>query len=200
MFAAAVFLTLLLAVFRVVIGFQGVPDTTATQWLHNFSPLASVALCGGMFLPRAWRFALPLGVLFISDLVLNARYGVSLVDARVLPQYGVLTLICWMGLALRKNGTLPRIFLGSVLASILFYLVSNSVAWLLEPAYPRTFAGLGQALTNGLPGYSPTWVFFRNSLVSDLLFTGLFVLCMSFRPASEGRPVVRSEVAGATGT
>ena len=51
----------------------------------------------------------------------------------------------------------------------------------------KNFAGLIQALTVGLPQYSatPTWMFFRNSLVSDLLFTGLFVLCMNFGRSSE---------------
>jgi hypothetical protein len=50
-----------------------------------------------------------------------------------------------------------------------------------------------------LPQYSatPTWMFFRNSLVSDLIFTGLFVVCMnvgrsmgrSRERASQFRPV-----------
>jgi hypothetical protein len=54
-------------------------------------------------------------------------------------------------------------------------------------------------MTVGLPQYSatPTWMFFRNSLVSDLIFTGLFVVCMnvgrsmgrSRERASQFRPV-----------
>jgi hypothetical protein len=60
-------------------------------------------------------------------------------------------------------------------------------SWLSDPGYVKNFAGLIQALTVGLPQYSatPTWMFFRNSVVSDLLFTGLFVLCMSFVRSSE---------------
>jgi hypothetical protein len=58
---------------------------------------------------------------------------------------------------------------------------------LSDPGYVKSFAGLVQALTVGLPQYSatPTWMFFRNSVVSDLLFTGLFVLCMNFVRRSE---------------
>ena len=48
-----------------------------------------------------------------------------------------------------------------------------------------------QALTVGLPQYgaTPTWMFFRNSLVSDLLFTLLFVACMSFSRRAAALPV-----------
>jgi hypothetical protein len=70
---------------------------------------------------------------------------------------------------------------------------------LSDPGYAKNFAGLIQSLTIGLPQYSatPTWMFFRNSLVSDLIFTGLFVVCMnagrgmgrSRERASQFRPV-----------
>ena len=63
----------------------------------------------------------------------------------------------------------------------------NVFSWLSEPGYVKNFAGLIQALTVGLPQYSatPTWMFFRNSVVSDLLFTGVFVLCMNLVRSSE---------------
>jgi len=31
-------------------------------------------------------------------------------------------------------------------------------------------------LTLGLPGYPPTWTFLRNSVVSDMIFTLIFVV------------------------
>ena len=68
----------------------------------------------------------------------------------------------------------------SLAGSTLFYIITNAFAWLSDPGYAKNFAGLVQSLTIGLPQYSatPTWMFFRNSLLSDLFFTGLFVLCM----------------------
>ncbi|HEY2124618.1 MAG TPA: hypothetical protein VGG94_04055, partial [Chthoniobacterales bacterium] len=50
--------------------------------------------------------------------------------------------------------------------------------------------GLVQALTVGLPQYSatPTCMFFRNSLVRDLGFTCLFVLCVRFGRQAESAP------------
>jgi hypothetical protein len=77
----------------------------------------------------------------------------------------------------------------SIVASLIFYLVTNSISWLYDPGYAKNFAGLAQALTLGLPAYSatPTWMFFRNSIISDLLFTLLFVICMNL-----GRSMERS--------
>jgi hypothetical protein len=51
-----------------------------------------------------------------------------------------------------------------------------------------------QALTVGLPQYSatPTWMFFRNSLLSDLFFTFLFVGCMRWSASAVRRPVALS--------
>jgi len=39
----------------------------------------------------------------------------------------------------------------------------------------------------GLPQYSatPSWMFFRNSLLSDLVFTLLFIVCMSLGRSTE---------------
>ena len=77
----------------------------------------------------------------------------------------------------------------SLAASLIFYVITNAFSWLSDPGYAKNFAGLIQALTVGLPQYSatPTWMFFRNSLVSDLLFTVLFVLCMNFGRSSRDR-------------
>ena len=75
----------------------------------------------------------------------------------------------------------------SIAGSLIFYIVTNSVSWFFDPGYVKNFAGLIQALTVGLPQFSatPSWVFFRNSLLSDLFFTLLFVACMNFGRKSE---------------
>jgi hypothetical protein len=87
----------------------------------------------------------------------------------------------------------------SIVASTMFYVITNTFSWLSDPGYAKNFEGLIQSVTVGLPQYSatPTWMFFRNSLVSDLIFTALFVVCMnagrstgrSRERASQFRPV-----------
>ncbi|MDB6149490.1 MAG: hypothetical protein JWQ44_938, partial [Chthoniobacter sp.] len=40
--------------------------------------------------------------------------------------------------------------------------------------------GWTQAMTTGLPGYPSTLLFFRNTLLSDLSFSALFLICVAF--------------------
>jgi hypothetical protein len=49
----------------------------------------------------------------------------------------------------------------------------------------KTLNGWWQALTTGLPGYPPTWMFLKNTLLSGGLFTGLFAGVMKVSEALE---------------
>jgi hypothetical protein len=62
--------------------------------------------------------------------------------------------------------------------------VTNTAAWLYLP-YAKSMAGWIQAITIGLPGYPQTWEFFRNTLLSGGLFTGLFVGAMKLTESAE---------------
>lgn len=173
-------MTLVVVAYRVVLGMMGSADI---GWLHNFCPLAAVALCGATFLPRRLAFALPLASLLVSDLLLNAHYGVSLLNWAMLPQYFALALIAGLGWLLRVNPRLRYLLLASASGSVFFYLITNTGAWVTEPLYSKSAMGWLQAMTTGLPQYQPpTWMFFRNTLVSDLLFTAIFFGCMALRP------------------
>jgi hypothetical protein len=155
---------------------------SGATWLSNFVPFAALALCGAVYFPGKLKFALPIGALFVSDLILNYRYGASLIDPHTMSRYFALALVGILGLALQNRASLKILLPASLIASTIFYLITNVFAWVSDPGYAKNFTGLIQALTIGLPQYSatPAWMFFRNSLVSDLLFTFLFVVCMSF--------------------
>src|SRR5204863_5506150 len=150
-------------------------------WLSNFTPLAAIALCSAAYFPKKYKFSVPLVTLFISDVIINVRYGAPLLDAQILVRYGALALVGCLGLLLQTRSSLKTLLPASIVASTMFYVVTNTFSWLSDPGYTKNFAGLIQSLTVGLPQYSatPTWMFFRNSLVSDLIFTGLFVVCMN---------------------
>jgi hypothetical protein len=75
--------------------------------------------------------------------------------------------------------------LGGLLGAVLFYLTTNTASWLYNPDYSKTLAGWIQALTGGIPGYPPTWTFFRNTLMSGGLFTGLFAGALKLTEGSE---------------
>jgi hypothetical protein len=159
-------------------------------WLGNFAPLAAIALCGAVYFPPRFKFTVPLGALFVSDLFLNYIYGARLVQAEMISHYFALALVGLLGVALQNHASLKTLLPASIAGSTIFYFVTNAASWWSDPGYAKTFAGLIQALTVGLPQYSatPTWMFFRNTLLSDLFFTLVFVACMNFgRSASRDR-------------
>jgi hypothetical protein len=160
---------------------------SGASWLSNFTPLAAIALCSATYLPRKYKFSVPLVMLFISDAVLNFRYGASLLDPQILVRYFALTLIGGLGALLQNRASLKTLLPASIIGSTIFYAMTNAFSWLTDPGYAKNLGGLLQALTVGLPQYSatPSWMFFRNSLISDLLFTLLFVLSMNFSRSAE---------------
>jgi hypothetical protein len=164
-------LLLLLGTFFRVLRVEVAPDV-----LPNFSPLMASALCGALFLPGWIGLAVPVATLVLSDVVLNTHYGAPIISVQLLwtlPGYLVAVALGW---SLRGRSGLLPVLGGTLAASVFFYLVTNTGSWLGLTAYPQTFSGWVQALTAGLPGYPPTWTFFRNSLVGDLLFAALFVV------------------------
>lgn len=148
--------------------------------LQNFAPLMAIACCGALFLPGRLALAAPLGALIISDVLLDIfRYGAAPFAPEELIRYACYGLAVASGLAIRRLHGSTLAVLGTVTAnSIVFYVVTNSVSWFTNPNYVKTAAGWLQSLTVGLPGYPPTLLFLRNSLVSDLLFTGVFLVAM----------------------
>jgi hypothetical protein len=165
----------------------GLAITSGSTWLSNFAPLAAIALCAAAYFPKRYKFTVPIIALLISDIVLNIHYGFSLLSPFVASHYLGFALVGGLGLFLQNRASLKTLLPASIAASVIFYVVTNTVSWAFDPGYVKNFGGLLQALTVGLPAYSatPTWMFFRNSIVSDLLFTGLFILCMKWGHSSE---------------
>ena len=187
----ALFLVFSAVAYRVT---SGLLIHSGASWLSNFAPLAAIALCSAAYFPKRYKFAVPLVTLFISDAVLNFRYGAPLLDPQILCRYLALALVGWIGLLLQYRPSLKTLLPASVVGSTIFYAITNAFSWLSDPGYAKNLAGLTQALTVGLPQYSatPSWMFFRNSLISDLLFTLLFVFSMNF-----GRSSARSHARAA---
>lgn len=161
-------------------------------WFSNFAPLAAIALCSAIYFPKKYKFTVPFAALLVSDLVLDLYYGASLLDPLMLCRYAAFALVGLLGLMISRHASLKTIIPASLAGSTIFYFVTNFFSWLGDPGYVKNFAGLIQSLTVGLPQYSatPTWMFFRNSLVSDLLFTLLFVACVRWSAAAERRSAV----------
>jgi hypothetical protein len=167
----------------------------------NFSAFYALAFCAGAFFPGRVAWWIPLGTLFITDVALNCYYSFVLgVDA-----FQWFQLITYVGFALLIGlGRLfgPRrqwltLLGGGILGACLFYLLTNTAAWLLNPfanpEYTRDLAGWLRALTHGTAGHPPTWEFFRHTLFSGGLFTGLFAGILRWSSDSEPQPVREPE-------
>ena len=161
---------------------------SGATWLSNFTPLAAIALCSAAYFPKKYKFSIPLVTLFISDAVINFSYGAPLLDSQILVRYVALVVVGCAGLLLQNRASLKTLLPASIAGSTFFYAVTNAFSWLSDPGYAKNWGGLIQALTTGLPSYSatPSWMFFRNSLISDLLFTLLFVLSFNLGRSAEG--------------
>lgn len=157
--------------------------------LLNFAPLAAIALCAAAYFPPRFKFTVPMLAMLLSDVVLNAHYGFSMLSPFVISHYIAFAFIGCLGLLLQRSASLKTLLPASLAASLIFYLTTNTVSWIFDPVYAKSVAGLIQAQTTGHPAWAatPTWMFFRNSVVSDVLFTALFVGCMYL-----GRSTARS--------
>ena len=184
----ALFLVIAAVAYRIVTAI--IVHGGGSAWLSNFAPLAAIALCGAIYFPPKYKFTVPFAALLLSDLVLDIYYRASLFDPLILCRYVAFALVGLLGLTISRRASLKTILPASLAGSAIFYAITNTFSWLMDPGYAKNFSGLIQSLTVGLPQYgsTPTWMFFRNSLLSDLFFTLLFVACMSFSRRDAGLP------------
>jgi hypothetical protein len=176
----------LLITFRLVGAWQG--------WM-NVSPLPALLLMSLVCLQGRDRWLLPLSAWVISDPLLNGLYGQPFVvwdqGGLVLGLASTLVLVPWM----KQSFSWTRALSGSAAAALLFYFVTNTISfWGLPDFYERTWAGFYQAQWSGPVGLGPTWVFLRNAVAANLLFTTFFLLALRPLSAYLPTPLTRSPV------
>lgn len=128
----------------------------------NFTPIAAIALFGGVYLKRSYALFLPLVALIFSDIAI----GFDSLESR-LTVYGSFLLIGLIGLAIKKRRSVATVVAGSICGSVIFYLITNFAFFYAPTMYSHNMSGVISSYYNALP-------FFRNMLVGDLFYTGLF--------------------------
>jgi hypothetical protein len=159
----------LLVVFRLL-------SAAYSETLPNVQPLPALLLCSLVFLDGKWRWLLPVGVWAITDPVVSLLQGSPAFGwhhAALLLGVGATVA---MAAPLRRTRSAAWLLGGSVAAALLFYFLTNTVSFLSLPLYQKSLAGFIEAQWSGPAGFGPTWLFLRNSLAANLLFSGLFVL------------------------
>lgn len=176
----------------------------------NFSAVYGLLFCAGVYFTGAMAWWLPLATMLITDLGLNCYYqfalGVDAFQFYQLTNYVAWVLLIWLGRRFKPQSSWFSLLGGGILGALLFYLLTNTAAWLFNPfnnpEYTKDLAGWLIALTKGTAGYPETWQFFRNTLLSGGLFTGLFVGAMklseALEPAEEREPEPEGDAEGET--
>lgn len=155
----------------------------------NFSAAYAIVFCAGLYVPGALGWIVPLVVLAATDLVISLVFYPQYFSwTRILldqtPNYLAYAGLIALGRSLGHKRPWWLLLAGGMVGAMLFYLATNTAAWLILN-YPKTWAGWIKALTIGQAGFPQTWEFFRNTLSSGGLFTGLFVGAMKITEESK---------------
>jgi hypothetical protein len=158
--------------------------------LSNFSPVMALAFCAGAYTRRGWLWLAPFAAVVLSDLYID-RYYASVYHYEWSAGAAALRILCFVaalgiGVLVSRRRNWLNLFGGALAGSVVFYLVTNTASWIGDAGYAHDAAGWWQAVTVGHPQYYPTLFFFRNTLVSDLLFTGCFALAMEYASLRRG--------------
>lgn len=139
----------------------------------NFTALGAVALFGGAYLSRKWALIIPFAALFVSDLFLN-----NLIYAKQFPEtydgfafftpgalsiYLAFGLVVVLGSVMLRKVNVVNVLGTSVLAAVVFFLVTNFAVWAGSGLFPKNAAGLLACYTAGIP-------FFWNTLLGNVFF------------------------------
>jgi hypothetical protein len=174
---AGIALLVISALFRLLPVFLGV-TTEQSSWMVGFSPIAAIVLCGAACFPRRIAIAIPFVALLVTDVILNRHYGYPAFNSGMLVNIAAFATIAAVGWQFRKSAGYKTLIPVAIGSGLFFYIVTNTFSWLTVPGYTISFSGWVQALTTGLPGFAPTWTFLRNELVSNVVFTALFLACV----------------------
>ncbi len=141
----------------------------------NFAPIAAIALFGGLYLNRKMAFVLPIAAMLVSDLFIGF-YSWKMMAAVYLSFLAMVGI----GLLVRRNKKFSTILGGTLLGSLLFFVVTNAAVWGFGTMYPHTLSGLMSSYTMAIP-------FFKNTLMGNLFFAGILVGSMEAMIAWKSR-------------
>jgi hypothetical protein len=128
----------------------------------NFTPIGAIALFGGTYLTKKQAFTIPIVAMLLSDLVI----GFDNFPMR-LTVYGSILIGVFFGLWIKKNKNVGSVIGASLFSSVIFFLLTNFTVWAFGTMYSKGFIGLLNSYYYAIP-------FFKNTLLGDLFYSGVF--------------------------
>ena len=138
--------------------------------ISNFAPIGAIALFGGAcFASRRTAFAVTFATMLLSDVLLFASKYREWSDDGVKWMalgYVAFGISVAIGRLLRNRRSALNVMMASLAGSMVFFLLSNFGAFIVETNYTKDFAGLVDCYVQAIP-------FFRGTLSGDLTFNAL---------------------------
>ncbi|MBS4028433.1 MAG: hypothetical protein KGZ58_07330 [Ignavibacteriales bacterium] len=130
----------------------------------NFSPIAAMALFGGVYLEKRYSFILPMLAMLLSDFILGFHSQMPFV-------YGSFLLIGTLGLWLKNHKSFGTIVFSTFASSLIFFILTNLGMWFMQrfyptPLYSSSFDGLIACFVAAIP-------FFQNTFVGDVVYVSV---------------------------
>ena len=130
----------------------------------NFSPILASAITAPLLIKdRLFGIAIPIVAMFLSDVILGFHPYQFVIYCTIL----TIALVSPM----KKNYTMLGIM--ALGGSVLFFITTNFAVWAIWDYYPKTIEALLTCYTLALP-------FFKNTLISTCLFTGLLTISIKY--------------------
>lgn len=141
-----------------------IPLMGDANWF-NFTPVGAIALFAGTHFKNRWKaYAVPLLLLFFSDILINYTY-----TGQWTLFYGgfAIVYLCFAAMVfiggLIKKVSVGSVLLASIAGVLIHWLATDIQPWLASPMYSKDITGYYQALVAAIP-------FEKNLLLGNLIF------------------------------
>lgn len=137
----------------------------------NFAAVAAVALYGAVKMKdKKQAILIPIAAMLVSDAIFEALYRAGVnpfpgFHGGMWYVYGAFVLTSLVGFWIRSSFSVWRLALGTLVASLVFFVVTNFGVW-LSGWYGYSMEGFVSCYVAAIP-------FYRNQLLGDIFFTAL---------------------------
>ena len=178
-----------LLIVSLLIGFR-ILGSSFPETFPNLQPLPALLLCSLVFLHGVQRWLLPLLAWIVTDPLSSALQGYPVFGTHnfsvLLGVFIIFGIAKWN----RRHPSSGSTLASAAACALSFHFLTGLVSFTFDPVYAKSWDGFMQSQWTAPPGLGPTWMFLRNLLIANVMFSGLFLVARSslLKPTSEPLP------------